>query len=106
MKQGRRRGWGIALLAAGIALDLVGSAAFAYGAAVAGGPLVALGQLWYRLDVGSLNLTQAIVQRRIHPLLWDPVLVAVLLQPAFVVFSLPGAVLIIAAVLLLRRRRA
>ena len=105
MKQGRGRGWGIAFLVAGIFLDLVGSAAFAYGAAAAGGPLVALGQLWYRLDVSSLNLMQAVVQRYIHPLLWDPVIVGVLVQPAFVVFSLPGALLLIAAVLLLRPRR-
>jgi hypothetical protein len=99
---GRRRGWGIALLVVGILLDLAGSAAFAYGAVTAGGPWIALGQLWYRLDVASLNLVQAVVQRSIDPRLWDPVIVAILLQPAFVVLSLPGALLLILAILLLR----
>lgn len=40
---------------------------------------IALGQLWYDLDRGSLNLAQAVIQRYIAPALWDPVITTVLL---------------------------
>ena len=63
----------------------------------------ALGQLWFTLDSGSLNLTQAIVQRYLHPWLWDPALVQLLLWPAWV---LPGALAIVLFLLCRRRRRA
>ena len=63
----------------------------------------ALGQLWFMLDSGSLNLTQAIVQRYLHPWLWDPALVQLLLWPVWV---LPGALAIILFLLCRRRRRA
>ena len=36
---------------------------------------IALGQLWYNLSPSSLNLVQAVVQRYIHPFLWDPIIV-------------------------------
>ena len=62
----------------------------------------ALGQLWFALDSGSLNLTQAIVQRYLHPWLWDPAFVQLLLWPAW---AIPGALAII-LFLLCRRRRA
>lgn len=39
---------------------------------------IALGQLWFDLSSGSLNLVQAVVQRYIHPALWDPVITSVL----------------------------
>jgi hypothetical protein len=62
------------------------------------------GQLWYTLDKGSLNLTQAIVQRYIYAGLWDSVFVPFLLlraQTAFAILILGcgaiGAVLIYAA---------
>jgi len=52
-----------------------------------------LGQLWFELDSGSLNLTQAIVQRYLLPTLWDPVILTLLLWPAWAVFLVPGVVL-------------
>lgn len=61
----------------------------------------ALGQVWFELDSGSLNLMQAVVQRYLHPWLWDPAFVQLLLWPAWVV---PG-VLAILLFLLCRRRR-
>ncbi len=59
-----------------------------------------LGQLWFEFDSESLNLTQAIVQRYLLPVLWDPVIVTILLWPAWLVFIVPGLLL----VLLFRKR--
>lgn len=61
------------------------------------------GELWYRLDVASLNLVQAVTQRYVTPWLWDPVAVAVLQWPAWVVASIPA--LLAAVVCALWRRR-
>jgi hypothetical protein len=54
-----------------------------------------LGQLWFELDGESLNLTQAIVQRYLFPQLWDPVIIELLLWPAWIIFAVPGIVLLI-----------
>jgi len=62
----------------------------------------AAGELWFRLHHGSLNLSQAVVQRYVDPRLWDPVIVTALLAPAFAVLGLPGLLLAI----LFRRRPA
>jgi hypothetical protein len=62
---------------------------------------IALGQLWFDLDRSSLNLVQAVVQRYIHPFLWDPIIVTVLLWWAFAVLMFLGLV-----ILALSRRRA
>jgi hypothetical protein len=43
----------------------------------------AAGQVWYDLDKASLNLVQAVVQRYIHPIVWDSVFVPWLLLPAW-----------------------
>lgn len=52
-----------------------------------------MGQLWFQLDAGSLNLLQAVVQRYLHPSIWDPGIVTVLLLPAFVVLAVPGVLM-------------
>lgn len=54
-----------------------------------------LGQLWFELDSESLNLTQAITQRYLLPELWDPVIVTILLWPAWVIFLVPGFILLL-----------
>ena len=59
-----------------------------------------LGQLWFDLHAGSLNLVQAVVQRYIWDALWDPAITSILLLPALPVFLVPGLIL----VLLCRRR--
>src|SRR6201987_179799 len=64
---------------------------------------IALGQLWFDLDRSSLNLVQAVVQRYIHPFLWDPIIVTILLWWAFAELMVLG-VLILA--LFGRRTRA
>jgi hypothetical protein len=60
-----------------------------------------LGQLWFELDKASLNLVQAVIQRYLVPELWDPVIVSLLLAPAWSVFAVPAIVLLV----LCRRRQ-
>jgi hypothetical protein len=55
---------------------------------------IALGELWYDLDRSSLNLVQAVVQRYIHPYLWDPIIVTVLLWWAFAVLMVLGVLIL------------
>ena len=56
---------------------------------------IALGQLWYDLNRSSLNLVQAVTQRYIHPFLWDPIIVGILLYWAFAVLIVLGALLLV-----------
>jgi hypothetical protein len=63
--------------------------------------LTALGQLWYWIHPSSLNLSQAVVERYLHPFLWDPIIIHVLLAPAAAVFLAIG----IALALIFRRRK-
>jgi hypothetical protein len=67
--------------------------------------LTALGQLWYSLHPGSLNLVQAVIERYVHPFLWDPVIISVLLAPASAIFVAIGIVLALAFRKRKRRRR-
>jgi hypothetical protein len=55
---------------------------------------MALGQLWYELNRSSLNLVQAVTQRYIHPFLWDPIIVSILLSWAFVVLMVLGVLIL------------
>jgi hypothetical protein len=55
---------------------------------------IALGQLWYDIDRSSLNLVQAVVERYISPVLWDPVIVGLLYCWAFAVLLILGAILL------------
>lgn len=55
----------------------------------------ALGEIWYMLAPGSLNLAQAVTQRYLLPELWDPVIVWILQWPAGAIFSLVGLVVLI-----------
>ena len=43
----------------------------------------AAGQLWFALDSAGLNTFQAVVQRYLHPGLWDNAIVPLLLRPAW-----------------------
>lgn len=56
---------------------------------------ITLGAFWYSLDVGSLNLMQAVVQRFLHPGLWDPVIVWLLRWPIWSLLGGPGIALAI-----------
>ena len=56
---------------------------------------IALGQLWYQLNRSSLNLVQAVIQRYIHPFLWDPIILSILLCWAFAVLMVLGLLILV-----------
>ena len=56
---------------------------------------IALGQLWYELNRSSLNVTQAVIQRYIHPFLWDPIIVSILLCWASAVLMTLGLLILV-----------
>lgn len=61
-----------------------------------------LGQAWFSLHSDSLAFLQDVVQRYLHPYLWDPVAQTVLAWPAFAVGGVLGILLMLAGS---RRRR-
>lgn len=86
---GRSIGW--LLLAA--AMVAVGGDTLA--SLAAGSPeLLSLGAFWFKLDPGSLNLAQAVIQRYVSPWLWDPAIQWLLQQPVALVAVVPGALLL------------
>jgi hypothetical protein len=70
-----------------------------------GNRFMPLGQLWYTLDAGSLNLVQAVIERYIWEPLWDPVLAGFLRWPAAPVFGGLGIVVLLAPVMRLPQRK-
>jgi hypothetical protein len=97
---GRRAGIGRRIaLAVGALLLALALAALGYElwAALEAGAYrtIAAGELWYRLDRGSLNLSQAVIQRYVHPWLWEPAIVTLLRWPAWALLGAPGAVLVL-----------
>ncbi len=55
--------------------------------------MIAAGELWFKIHGPSLNLSQAIVQRYIHPVVWDPAIITLLQWPAWSILGALGAVL-------------
>lgn len=55
---------------------------------------IAAGELWFDLHAASLNGVQAGIQRYLFPALWDPIVVTILLLPAWTVLGLPGLALL------------
>lgn len=62
-----------------------------------------LGKTWFDLSPGTLNLSQAVVQRGVAPWLWDPVIQSILTLPTFAVLAALSLVLVRLGT---RRRRA
>ena len=96
-------GWVLLLLAA---LVLV----FAVVLLIGGTPIFSEtgGEYWFEVHSDSLGRAQSITQRYLHPAIWDPFLINVLLWPVagglglvFAVFAVPGLLM----VTLFRRRR-
>ncbi|MEP1932075.1 MAG: hypothetical protein ABJJ37_12410 [Roseibium sp.] len=56
--------------------------------------LAPLGQVWFELSPETLNTSQAVVQRYVHPTLWDPVIQTLLTWPAWVVLAPLGMLLL------------
>ncbi|MFQ5534470.1 MAG: hypothetical protein ACE5EM_06580 [Sphingomonadales bacterium] len=59
--------------------------------------ILALGEIWYRIDGDGLNLVQASIQRHLHPLLWEPVITSVLVLPGWLLPGAGGGLLIYSA---------
>ncbi|QDG74554.1 hypothetical protein FJ695_00965 [Labrenzia sp. PHM005] len=55
--------------------------------AESGVTLKPLGQLWFEMSPETLNLSQAVIQRYVHPTVWDPMIQTLLTWPAWVVFA-------------------
>ena len=91
----------------GIALIAAAAVALAYEAiaAVQAGywRIVPAGEVWFKLDNASLNLAQAIVQRYLHPYLWDPLISGFLQWPLWA--SLGGVGIALTIIFGSRRRR-
>ena len=56
--------------------------------------IMALGPLWFSIDPGSLNVSQAVIQRYLRPDIWDPGIVTVLTWPTWLVFAIPRVILL------------
>jgi streptogramin lyase len=52
------------------------------------GGMASLGEVWFTVHSGSLNLSQAVIQRYLSPEIWDPYAIWVLGQSATVFFGL------------------
>ncbi len=93
----RRRSFRI-LTWLGVVLTALAALALLYEAIVAAQAgqwrLVPAGEIWFTLHTASLNLVQAIVQRYLHPFLWDPVIAGFLQWPLWASFGGPGIALL------------
>lgn len=78
------------LLVALIALGADAIAAFSGG----GFWPASLGMRWFEVHPASLNFLQALVQRYVHPVLWDPAIVFLLKWPAWLFLGLVGTLLL------------
>ena len=56
---------------------------------------LAFGELWAKLDIASLTLFQAVVQRYVWVWLWDGAMLKLLLLPTWAVLSIPGILLVL-----------
>ena len=65
--------------------------------------IIPAGEIWFKLDNASLNLAQAIVQRYLHPFLWDPMIAGFLQWPLWA--SLGGIGIALTMIFGSRRRR-
>ncbi len=77
------------LLAAAVVLIIDATNSIAAGSWTA----TRLGQHWYNLHPASLNASQAGVERYVHPVLWDPIIVSILQTPSWIVFATLGVLL-------------
>ena len=62
---------------------------------------LAVGDVWAEVDRESIGLVQVGLERYVHPYLFDPILLTILLWPAWLVAGGPALVIL----LLARRRR-
>ena len=56
-------------------------------------PIMA-GQFWHNLHPESLDSLRVVLQREVHPALWDQLIAPILRQPAWLVAGVPGVLLL------------
>jgi peptidoglycan/LPS O-acetylase OafA/YrhL len=54
-----------------------------------------LGYVWNMINSSSLQLLQPAIERHVAEWLWNPVILSVLTAPAFLVFAILGAILML-----------
>jgi hypothetical protein len=81
-------GWAILTAVVAVVNDL--TMTYRTGAGLA---FASLGKDWYLVSPGTLNALQAGIERHVHRLLWDPVMLTLLKAPAFVVLAGLGILL-------------
>ncbi|MDF1733553.1 MAG: hypothetical protein P1U49_18775 [Minwuia sp.] len=62
---------------------------------------LAVGDVWAQIDRESIGLVQVGLERYVHPYLFDPILLTILLWPSWLVAGVPALLIL----LLARRRR-
>ena len=83
--------WSMIVAVVALVADVTRSAALGNGIV-----FTSLGRQWFELGPASLNAFQAMLERNVHPLAWDPVATFVLETPTWVVFATLGLLLYIA----------
>lgn len=58
---------------------------------------VQVGDIWAAIDHHSLQQTQVGLERYVDPFLWDPILLNIVLAPAWLILGVPGLLLILLA---------
>lgn len=64
-----------------------------------------VGALWWMLHPPSLQLAEPAIARHVHPFLWDPVMLSLLLSPAWLALGIVAALLLLAGRRPVRRSR-
>jgi hypothetical protein len=54
-----------------------------------------VGDAWYAIHATSLQLLQPAIERHVAEWLWDPVILTILTAPAWLVFGILGAILML-----------
>jgi len=70
-----------------------------------GWQIFALGELWFKLDAQSINISQSSIQRYISPWVWEPMITSILLCPCWTIFGGLGLIFIWLGGKSLRRKR-
>jgi hypothetical protein len=68
--------------------------------------MVPMGQLWFEVHPGSLNLIQALIERYVWPPLWHSGISPILQLPAAAVIAGLGVLLLLLTLIGRKRRRA
>ena len=84
----------LGLIAGGLAVALLGRDLFVLAQSGNWAP-IDVGALWWTVHPGSLQLAEPAIARHIHPFLWDPVMLSVLLSPAWLVLGVLAALLLL-----------